>query len=163
MGERLRQERFLEDKNVKLIVHSPLLRARKTCHGVLGLVAPEIKSEEITDATADNSESEIKHRVVQLENLKERTPSEWLPFSKESYLARINSVVSWLGQQEEDVVAVVGHSQFFKTMLGLDYKFGNCDVWEVQLDHEIDLIQTTNGSEERRTHNWKNLRQLHSL
>lgn len=165
MGERLRQERFLEEKNIKLIVHSPLRRARKTCHGMLGTVAPENKSDKAIESGTEESDSEIKnYRVVQLDDLKERTPREWLPFSKESYEGRINSVVRWLGQQEEDVVAVVGHSQFFKTMLGLDYKFGNCDVWEVQLDHEGDVIETAvDGSAKRKSHNWRDLKQLHAL
>jgi hypothetical protein len=30
---------------------------------------------------------------------------------------------------------VVGHSQFFKSMLNLDFKFGNCHIWEVQLSN----------------------------
>jgi len=37
--------------------------------------------------------------------------------------------------QPEDVIAVVGHSQYFKSMLSLDYKFGNCDVWELQFEY----------------------------
>jgi hypothetical protein len=39
-----------------------------------------------------------------------------------------------LQTQPEETVAVVGHSQYFKAMLGLDFKFGNCDVWQVQFD-----------------------------
>ena len=35
--------------------------------------------------------------------------------------------------QPETAIAVVGHSQFFKAMLNLDFKFGNCDVWQVEL------------------------------
>lgn len=160
MAERLRQEKFLEEKKVQLIVHSPLLRARKTCQGILGIVTPENKSQETVSEPSKASES--KQRVVQLEDLKERTPREWLPFSKESYEARIKSVVTWLGQQDEDVVAIVGHSQFFKTMLGLDYKFGNCDVWEIYLDHEIDTSSSSLDSG-KRNHNWRDLKQLHSL
>ena len=40
----------------------------------------------------------------------------------------------WVCDQPENSIAVVGHSQFFKAMLELDYKFANCDVWEVTLD-----------------------------
>ena len=153
MGELLRNDRFLETKNVKLIVHSPLRRARKTCHGVLGTVAVEVTADVGSVYKCEN-----EHRVVQLEDLKERTPQEWLPFSKESYYNRILSVVNWLAQQEEDVIVIVGHSQFFKTMLGLDYKFGNCDVWEVEL-----AVKKDDGVGNQSTHNWRNLRQLYSL
>jgi broad specificity phosphatase PhoE len=162
MGEKLRSDRFLEKKNIKLIVHSPLQRARKTCHGVLGFVAPEIESKD-TDNSFELSTAGDKGRVVQLDALKERTPKEWLPFSKESYEGRIKSVVQWLIRQEEDVVAVVGHSQFFKTMLGLDYKFGNCDVYEVILDHTGDMDNDAHNMDERNIHGWRDLKQLYSL
>lgn len=63
-----------------------------------------------------------------------RYPSEWIPGNYESFRARIAKFEEWLQTQPEETVAVVGHSQYFKAMLGLDFKFGNCDVWQVQFD-----------------------------
>jgi hypothetical protein len=64
----------------------------------------------------------------------DRYPSEWVPGNYESFRSRISQFEEWLQTQPEETVAVVGHSQYFKAMLGLDFKFGNCDVWQVQFD-----------------------------
>ena len=37
------------------------------------------------------------------------------------------------------MIGIVGHSQYFKSMLGLPAKFGNCDVWEVKFDFTVEL------------------------
>jgi hypothetical protein len=63
-----------------------------------------------------------------------RYPSEWIPGNYGNFQARIAKFEEWLETQPEETVAVVGHSQYFKAMLGLDFKFGNCDVWQVQFD-----------------------------
>jgi hypothetical protein len=63
-----------------------------------------------------------------------RYPSEWVPGNYGSFQVRIAQFEAWLQTQPEETVAVVGHSQYFKAMLGLDFKFGNCDVWQVQFD-----------------------------
>jgi hypothetical protein len=63
-----------------------------------------------------------------------RYPSEWIPGNYGNFQARIAQFEEWLQTQPEETVAVVGHSQYFKAMLGLDFKFGNCDVWQVQFD-----------------------------
>lgn len=78
--------------------------------------------------------SEDVSRVVELPFLKERTPTEWLPIKHDAYVSRIVQFEKWLGEQPEDVVAVVGHSQYFKNMLGMKTKFGNCDVWSVDFE-----------------------------
>jgi hypothetical protein len=51
-----------------------------------------------------------------------------------------------LQTQPEETVAVVGHSQYFKAMLGLDFKFGNCDVWQVQFDGNGDVSSSSSSS-----------------
>ena len=38
------------------------------------------------------------------------------------------------GGQLEDVITVISHSQYFKSMLGLPKKFKNVDVWSLQFD-----------------------------
>jgi hypothetical protein len=71
-------------------------------------------------------------RIVELPTLMERTPLEWL---NPTLLAnRIAEFEDWLAAQPESRIAIVGHSQYFKTMLGLTFKFQNCDVWELTFD-----------------------------
>ena len=68
-------------------------------------------------------------RIVELPCLMERTPMEWLnPAALDSRIAEFEE---WLYSIPEERIAVVGHSQYFKTMLGLNYKFKNCDVWHL--------------------------------
>ena len=64
---------------------------------------------------------------------------KWLPVNHDAFTRRIAEFEQWLGEQPEDVIAIVGHSQYFKSMLGLPAKFGNCDVWEVKFDFSVEL------------------------
>merc|ERR1712224_797043 len=64
----------------------------------------------------------------------EKTPAEWTPMYYSGLLTRISDFESWLRRQPEQKIDIVGHSQFFKAMLGLDFKFGNCEVWKVDFD-----------------------------
>jgi len=105
-----------------LVVHSPLVRAKETCLGMIG-----------------NHNKEFCERLIELSCLREKTPKEFLPGSDVSLRNRISEFETWLAQQPETVVYVVGHSQYFKTMLKLKYNFDNCSVWRVQFD-------TKNGS-----------------
>jgi len=93
----------------------------------------------VTPRTASNVETlwegkipDTVDRVVELPCLAERTPLEWLPVNHDKFMQRIVDFESWLSEQPEDKVAIVGHSQYFKSMLGLHFKFGNCDVWEIK-------------------------------
>lgn len=141
-GEKIRQDDFVEKMGIQLVVHSPLLRARQTSEGMLECVAP-------SDGSAGNKDDDSNHsdqiskgsrhksvsRVVELDILKEKTPLEWLPVNKETFRKRIEEFEKWIAEQPENVIAVVGHSQYFKSMLGLPKKFKNCDVWSLQFDY----------------------------
>jgi hypothetical protein len=59
----------------------------------------------------------------------ERTPMEWL--NPAALDLRIEEFEEWLDSIQEERICVVGHSQYFKTMLGMSYKFKNCDVWQL--------------------------------
>jgi len=135
MGEVLQDCNFLEKKGVQLVVHSPLLRARQTCLGLLGCAAPAGPQQPL------RKPSSVK-RVEELDFLVERQPQE-IPQdvilkdvapTSSSFTRRIKQFENWLVQQPEDIIAVVGHSLHFKTMLGVSFKFGNCEVWEAQFD-----------------------------
>lgn len=121
MGETLKDANFLSTYGIQLVAHSPLLRAQETSEGMLGCRAPDMKADSVD-------------RVVELDLIVEKTPQEWTPMYSSTFKKRIEKFEQWLSEQPEETVAIVGHSQYFKAMLGLDFKFGNCDVWQVSFD-----------------------------
>lgn len=48
--------------------------------------------------------------------------------------ARIREFVAKLAERPEQHIAVVGHSSFFKRMLGMHYKLNNCELYQTSLD-----------------------------
>ena len=135
MGDRLQTYNFLEKKGVQLVVHSPLIRARQTCEGLLGCVASSNKSTKMKKPSC-------VQRVEELEFLVERQPQE-IPQdvilkdvspTSSSFTKRIKDFEQWLVEQPEDTIAVVGHSLHFKSMLNVSFKFKNCEVWVAQFD-----------------------------
>jgi broad specificity phosphatase PhoE len=137
MAETLKKANFLQ--GIELVVHSPLKRARDTCKGLLGCIAPDIVVDPV-------------QRVVSLDLLQEKTPAEWINYS--SLEKRTKEFENWLGEQPEESICLVGHSQHFKALLNLDFKFGNCDVWKGNFDSQ----RTSKDSEDK----WSNLKQLHA-
>ena len=106
---------------------------------MLECVTPSIK-EHVTgqqDYSYLGKQHPSADRVVELPVLSERTPLEWLPVNHDAFTKRISEFETWLGEQPEDVIAVVGHSQYFKSMLGLPKKFKNVDVWSLQFDGAV--------------------------
>lgn len=130
LAERLRADAFLNGQGIELVAHSPLRRARQTCLGALGCVS--------ANATSDERKVSQVRRVVELDALREKTPAEWLPGGQTGLDRRIDEFESWLASQPEASIAIVGHSQFFKRMLRLAYKFENCDVWECEFSLAAD-------------------------
>ena len=140
VAKQLHQANFWKERDIQLLAHSPLQRARDTAAGFLldpevtnGDKATEEESKEAETARI-LSTSQTVPRVVEIEELLEKTPAEWIPGNLGSLKKRIKALETWLAQQPETNIVCVGHSQFFKAMLCLDFKFGNCDVWQVQLD-----------------------------
>jgi broad specificity phosphatase PhoE len=148
MGEELKRDKFLAAHGIELVVHSPLKRARQTSLGMLGCMTPNDKDEQVG-------------RVEELPLIEEKTPAEWLPGNIGSLHQRIEALEDWLRAQPESKIALVGHSQFFKAMLGLKFKFGNCDVWQIQLDApEKDDTPGPYGILPRE---WSGLQRLHTV
>lgn len=139
MKELLGKDDFIVAAGIQLVVHSPLLRARQTSEGMLGCMTAAAGSATAAHSNDNNEQpSELRaasvQRVFQTDLLLEKTPSEWTPLYYNGFLKRIQDFETWLWEQEEDTIALVGHSQFFKAMLGLNFKFGNCEVWKVTFD-----------------------------
>jgi len=126
MGEKLGKENFVELSGINLVVHSPLLRARQTSEGMLGCVA--------ASSSDGGKRASTVSKVIQTALLLEKTPAEWTPMYYSRFLKRIADFEAWLGEQPEKTIALVGHSQFFKAMLGLELKFDNCEIWKVDFD-----------------------------
>jgi broad specificity phosphatase PhoE len=157
LAAKLRQDQFLVRKNVTLVAHSPLKRARQTSEGMLGTAACDLKEPRVT--------------IVETFLLTEKTPAEWLPYSSQSLADRIAAFESWLGEQPHDAVVIVGHSQFFKAMLGLSFKFGNCEVWQLSFDPLVNAAvvlekgdHTEHGNADEYTvpRGWSRLKRLYT-
>lgn len=170
VSQQMRADGFLTRRDVRLVAHSPLKRARQTSEGMLGCVAAAREGAEwasvwggynhsdslCSSATSEWSDSDALgrskltapvDRVDELPCLLEKAAAEWLPGNSGAFEARIASFEGWLSNQPERVVAIVGHSQFFRAMLGLDYLFGNCDVWEVMWDSRWQETSPSLGSD----------------
>ena len=114
------------------MVHSPLIRARQTCEGLLGCVAGKsrqnlpkcVKRVEELECLIERQPQEIPQEVI----LKDVSPTS------ASFTRRIKDFEQWLVEQPEDTIAVVGHSLHFKHMLNVSFKFKNCEVWVAQFD-----------------------------
>ena len=125
VAQQLQAANFLTTAAVTLVAHSPLQRAQETCEGLLQCRATP-------DCVPTAAGKGI--RVVSLDALREKTPAEWLPGNAASLQRRLQEFQTWLTAQPESVVTIVGHSQYFRNLLNLSYKFGNCDVYKVQFD-----------------------------
>lgn len=153
MAEKLTSEGLAT--TLELIVHSPLLRAKMTCMEGLGVSA------------TNQHDMGSGQRVVSLDILQERLLSEWVgPKGKDKLGKRIALFETWLEEQPEETVAVVGHSQYFKEMLLLDFKFGNCDVWKLVFDPNSDSeaseLSTVDGRSYRLPPQWTGLELIHA-
>lgn len=132
----MKESNFVALKKIQLVAHSPLLRAKETSLGMLGCTA---SSGLVAVAPIET--------VHELEMLKERTPVEWLPGGIASFYTRMAALEDWIAERPETVIVLVGHSQFFKALLKLDYKFGNCDVMQVKFQSTEPLIGRSKWSD----------------
>lgn len=117
-------------KSLDMIVHSPLQRAKETCYGIFKLTTTSA-----TVDTDDNDSSPPKNKVppvVEVASLQEVTQWELKTQGKRPVRKRIKAFGEWLEGLDDDVstIAVVGHSEYFMIMLGMEEKFKNCDVWK---------------------------------
>ena len=135
MANRLKETNFVTQQNVQLLVHSPLLRAKETCRDMFGCIASNEADESSPLLPPPLSSALTKHNiseVIELDLLTEMTPMEWIPGNAGSLQKRMRALETWLADRPETTIVCVGHSQYFKALLQLPYKFQNCDVIRVQ-------------------------------
>ena len=106
-------------ESIQLPILSPLVRAKETC---LGLFTPY----------NDDKKAAI---IVEHPELYERSVKEHICPS--TIVPRIKRFVKWLLDREEVIIAVVGHSSFFREMSGIEAD--NCSIWKLALNEEGDL------------------------
>jgi hypothetical protein len=152
MANILQETNFVTKQNVQLLVHSPLLRAKETCRDMFGCVLSNTSDDRspLLPPPLSSSNHNITE-VIESDLLTEMTPLEWIPGNAGSLQKRMRSLESWLSERPETTIVCVGHSQYFKAMLQLPYKFQNCDVIRVQFD------PSSNGN----TSKWSNVQNEH--
>jgi phosphohistidine phosphatase SixA len=129
ISKQVKSRNFVTASKVELLVHSPLLRARDTARGMF----------------INGDPNEEPFRIVELDMIREKYPSEWIPGNTYKLYDRIRDFETWLDDQQESVVVVVGHSQYFRTMLQVPFKFSNCDVWQAQ--YQVSSVGSQEGSQ----------------
>lgn len=134
----LRDDKFWSRQSFDLIVCSPLIRARETCKGVL---------------PTDSRETDF----MILDDLEEATPYEHV-FGA-TLLTRIERFKVWLDSREEENILVVGHSQYFKKMLGSTTLMRNCDVWQCNFTSDVKFLNSS--SNPTSTYEWSDINLLH--
>jgi len=106
---------LFETLKPELIIYSPLIRAKKTFQLMIQPLLPQVESQ-CLDILAEQSISEHV-------------------YSQANFRERVSRFESWLDEREEKIVLIVGHSKFFRHMLGNAcsvQKFSNCDIWEFE-------------------------------
>ena len=139
VAQKLQAADFLKTHKVTTVLHSPLQRAQETCQGLLQCLADADAATDDDDVTKPSTSLQNDNGIVRIKSLdilKEKTPAEWLPGNAKSLRRRLNAFEDDLAAlpEVESVICVVGHSQYFKNLLNLSYKFRNCDVYKVEFD-----------------------------
>mmetsp|Transcript_14329 Transcript_14329/g.21771 ORF Transcript_14329/g.21771 Transcript_14329/m.21771 type:complete len:165 (+) Transcript_14329:381-875(+) len=120
MQTELKEQKFFTDKKIPdVALVSTLTRAQKTFDIGVAPVLPKVP-------------------VIRTDKLIERRIPEYM-WAKEGFRNRVREFEDWLDHRNERVVLIVGHSQFFRQMLGKAAsvrKFSNCDIWEYERIHD---------------------------
>ena len=106
-----------------------------------------------------------KIRFVELGLLKEVNPREMLIKGYGAVDRRIAKFEKWIESRPEDQIVVVGHSIYFKRMLGQHDTFDNCDVWELTYSTTDLSSEKNDSSSEENESNlpraWSDMRKMY--
>lgn len=155
----LKREMFLDSFKPDIIVNSPLQRAKKTAEGIF---PKDFRDDKKNESTTANFQDNVGVEPVRLELkcLQEATPAEHC-CSSATLNARIRQFEEWIMQFNGERVVVVGHSQYFKKMLGLTELFRNCDVWQGTAMYPMSTASSLTTPPMKEVVQWQDLRLLH--
>ena len=145
LARQVKETNFLQQHNIELVVHSPLIRATQTCFQGL-----------LLDHSTNESNSK-GFRILEVDLLMEKTPREWVDSG--NFRQRMINFQQWLTEQPESTICIVGHSQYFKAMLQLDFKFDNCDIWKATF-HSDKFVTDNGNSKTKETKVWSDLERV---
>jgi phosphohistidine phosphatase SixA len=123
---------FWATHNPDLLMHSPMIRAVATCDGLFPT---------------------INENKVEVACLREASPTEHVFHG--TWDTRIQEFYVFLANQTAKTIVIVGHSQYFRRMLGVPSLLKNCDVWSTKA-----LIRTDADSG-RVNIQWNDINLLH--
>eukprot|EP01033_Poteriospumella_lacustris_P010021 gene10021-7163_t len=158
LQQQLQAQRFVESEGIQLIVHSHLIRARRTCHTVFAAhhLVSQLPSPSCPNDTPTSVESAVSAAVpiVQHDAIYEKSITEHVGTA--DLAQRTEAFVEWLRQRPETRLVVVGHSAFFRELLrghtapggdddggGSVAKMDNCEVRRVELQPDGRFRATT--------------------
>lgn len=107
----LERTNFMSRQEVELIIHSSLTRAKQTCYGLFS--------------------SDLGISILENENIYEKDIAETLGISDITH--RIEAFKQFILERKEKCIVVVGHSAFFRKLVGSSIRMKNCEVQEVIL------------------------------
>jgi phosphohistidine phosphatase SixA len=117
MTLQLQQSKFINLFNPDVLICSPLQRAVDTCSAI-----------HISNAVATIT----RHDLIE--------PSWYECIVRKTFETRIRKFESWLKETPYQRIVIVGHSQYFKSMIKSKEYMRNCDVWQIDYmyDEESD-------------------------
>mmetsp|Transcript_36541 Transcript_36541/g.68065 ORF Transcript_36541/g.68065 Transcript_36541/m.68065 type:complete len:240 (-) Transcript_36541:76-795(-) len=107
---------FIMSQKVEVVIHSPLLRAKRTCY------------------TLFSSDDDSDHNIVPIiENtyIYEKNIPEALSISDINI--RVDAFREYIRKRDEKCIVIVGHSAFFRAFLGTHIGMKNCEVGVVEV------------------------------
>lgn len=110
LQQHLQQLRFVETEGIQLIVHSHLIRARRTCHTVFAAHLPPSLSLSLSHDAPTTTIPIVQHDAIYEKSITEHMGTADLA-------QRTQAFVEWLRQRPETRLVVVGHSAFFRELL----------------------------------------------
>lgn len=146
---------FLMEHNVELVLHSHLIRAKRSCYGLFAdddmlqnfdkegdletldevrLVDDSINTEDVEEGQQEKRTSIRNIPVIEHDSLYEKNLQEY--FDIFMIHRRIDAIKSWLLKRKEKRIVIVGHSIFFQLFLQSPTKMKNCEISQVILNED---------------------------
>lgn len=113
ISEYLRHNKIIEEFEPDVLICSPLDRAKATCDGIL---------------TTSEIPTIYRNELVE--------PTWYETIFRRSFESRISSFENWVQSTAYRRIVIVGHSQYFKSMIRSKEYMRNCDIWQASLQFD---------------------------